>query len=113
MIYDRLLTIYSLKSAASPLVRVLENPVNHYYSEAEVFGSRFFAAQQAGEEIHMMVVLPRDDAEPRITATDYCIPQDDKVYRVVQAQYGTDRDGLPITTLSLHRVEEKYEILRS
>lgn len=112
MIYDRVLTVHDQADAGSPLLRRLKPGVSYYYAEREVYGSSYYRAKQAGEKISMMVELPRAEGEDRITADQYCIPEDGRIYKVVQAQYGTDGDGLPITTLSLERSEGKYEILR-
>lgn len=106
MIYDRLMTVYSLSSDSSPLKRRLINPQQFLYGESEVFASRYFAAQQAGERIDRLVQLWRAD----ISGGMYCIPEDGHVYRIVQAQHGLDRMGLEITTLSLRRMEDSYDI---
>ena len=113
MIYDRVLTIYTLDNAASPLTRRLRDPVGHYYAEREVFYNRYVANQQIGVRVNMMAELPRAEDEARITENQYCIPEDGGVYRVTQAQYGYDEDGLPITTLSLMRMEGKYELFKT
>lgn len=112
MIYDRVLTIFGQASGSSPLNRQLTSGVEHYYRELEVFASRYFAAYQAGETISALVELPRMEAE-RIEGNAFCELDDGTLYRVVQAQYGQDANGLPITTLSLKTVEGKYDILRT
>jgi len=112
MIYDKVLTIYKLGSGDSPLNRKLTDGVQYYYAEKEVYGSRYFQSQQVGVKISMMVEFPRFEGEPRITAENYCVPEDGETYKIVQAQYGADPNGLPITTLSLEKSEKKYEILR-
>ncbi|MEG0778579.1 MAG: hypothetical protein RSG55_07000 [Oscillospiraceae bacterium] len=111
MIYDKILTVYSLAPSPSPLTRKLGGGVQYYYAEKEVYGSRYFVAHQAGETINMMVELPRNEADARITCNNYIIPEDGNVYRIVQAQYGVDDDGLDITTLSLKWEDGKYDIL--
>ncbi len=112
MIYDRVLTVYELGNGSSPLLRKLTAGVEYYYAEKEVYGSRYFQSQQAGVKISMMVEIPRFEGTARIEVENYCIPEDGKVYRIVQAQYGADGAGLPISTLSLEKSENKYEILR-
>jgi hypothetical protein len=110
--YDRVLTVYSLDTESSPLSRSLVGPGGRYfYEEKEVYASRFYAARQAGEDVHMLVEIPLDPGDARILPEQYCIPADGQVYRIVQAQYGRDQDGLPVTTLSLQRKEGKYAIL--
>ena len=113
MIYDQTLTIYELAEGSSPLSRKLKNGIPYYYAEKEVYASRFFISKQSGESISLMVEIPRCDVDARITVNQYCIPEDGKVYRIVQAQYGYDLLGLPITTLSLKEEDGKYDILRS
>lgn len=111
MIYDRLLTVYELDRAASPFSRKLKNPVEFYYKELEVYSSRYYRAQQSGEQIDVLAELPRVPGEPRITPNNYCILDEGEIYRVVQAQYGSDNNGLPVTILSLRMEEGKYDIL--
>lgn len=111
MIYDRSLTVYSLASGSSPLARTLTGGIEHYYAEKEVYASRYYKAMEAGESVDMLLELPRMDTD-RITSGQYCVPDDGELYRIVQAQYGYDADGLPITTLSLKREGNKYDIIR-
>lgn len=106
MIYDKPLTVYDLEPSSSALKRRLLNPRTFYCGEKEVFGNRFFTALTAGERIDMMVELWRAD----ITGEQYAVPADGHVYRIVQAQHGENRDGLPITTLSLRREGSNYDI---
>ena len=113
MIYDRTLTVYSLQVGASPLVRKLHKPVKHYYCEREVYASRFAQARQVGDTITMLVSIPRMPYDERVTADQYCVPDDGRVYRITQAQHGYDSDGRPITTLSLAEPEGKYELLQT
>lgn len=107
MIYDHYLTIYDL--AGSPLSHKLTINSAHFYAPMEVYHARFWEGVQAGSRIDMMVQIPfgRD-----ISATQYAIPEDGHVYRIIQAQHGTDSDELPVTTLSLQREEGFYEICR-
>ena len=113
MIYDRVLTICTLDNAASALSRRLTAPVEYYYAEKEVYYARYVSNLQVGARVSMMVELSRAENAERITDEQYCIPEDGKVYRIIQAQYGEDADGLPITTLSLQRTEGKYELFKT
>lgn len=112
MIHDRLLEVFELAPSSSPLERKLQNGLEYYYGEKEVYASRYFSASQTGETINMLVEIPRLIEEDRIPTDRYCIPEDGKVYKIIQAQYGNDENFLPVTTLSLKAMEEKYEILR-
>lgn len=108
MIYERELNIYSLPDG-TPLQRKLQHVSRHLYAEMEVYHARYWESVQANSRIDMMVAVP-DGRE--ITATQYCVPEDSHVYRIEQAQHGKDKDGLPMTTLSLRRMEGNYDIAR-
>lgn len=110
--YDRILTVYRLSTGKSPLTRRLESPVEHYYRELDVYGSRYAQGKQVGETIVMLVAIPRADCDSRVAADMYCVPEDGKVYRIYQAAHGFDANGQPITTLSLSLPEGKYELLK-
>lgn len=106
MIYDRPIGIYTLP-AGSPLQHTLAPFGSYLCAEREVFHARYWESVQSGSRIDMMAELPfgRD-----ISATMYAIPADGHVYRVEQAQHGLDANGLPITVLSLMRMEGNYDI---
>ena len=102
MIYDRLMTVYDRDDADT---RELINPASYLYGEKEVYGSTFYQAMQAGEQADAMIELWRAD----IHAEQFCALDDGRVYRVVQARHGLNDDGLPITTLTLRRMEGRYD----
>ena len=106
MIYDRVLTIYELYGESSALRRRLVRGQDYAYGEKAVYGSRFYEAMQTGARLDRMVELWRAD----IHADQYAVLDDGDVYRVVQAQHGTNRDGLAITTQTLRREESEYDI---
>lgn len=108
MMCDHLLKIYDLP-AGTPLQAKLVFVSEHLYAPMEVYYKRYFESVLTGSAIDTMVQL-RDGES--ITASQYCIPDDGHVYRIVQAQHGYDADGLPITTLSLHRAEGNYDIAK-
>lgn len=108
MIYDRYLTVYDL-AGGSPLSHQLTVNSAHFYAELEVYHRRYWESVQAGSRIDRMIRVPFGED---LTAAQYVIPEDGHVYRVEQAQHGPDDDGLPVTTLSLRRMEGKYDILR-
>ena len=109
MIYDRYLTVYDL-AGGSPIGGKLTENSAHYYAEMEVYHRRYWESVQAGSRIDRMVRVPFGEA---LTATQYAIPEDGHVYRIEQAQHGLDEDGLPVTTLSLRRMEGSYDLLRT
>nr|DAL14550.1 MAG TPA_asm: hypothetical protein [Caudoviricetes sp.] len=108
-IYERELHVYTL-SAGTLLQGKLQLVSRHLYAEREVYHSRFWESVQAGSQIDLMVCVPDGRA---IRADMYCIPDDGHVYRIVQAQQGWDDLSLPMTTLSLRRMEAAYDIARS
>lgn len=112
MIYDKILTICQLGAGRSPAMRKLQKLSRHYYAERSVYASRFYQGKQAGAKLVRLVSLPRSIYDADIEADQYCILQDERVYRIDQAQRETDNDGLPITTLSLAEPEGKYELFQ-
>lgn len=115
MIYDRVLRVYTLAPGSSPVRRQLDaaSAVDHCYAEMEVYAARYYQGRQAGVTITRMVAVPRPDDDTRIEADQYVIPEDGRVYRIAQAQYDTDDNGLPVTTLSLAEPEGKYELYKT
>lgn len=108
MIYDRYLTVYDFAGGAPAGGKLTVNSA-HFYAEQEVYHRRYWESVQAGSRIDRMVRVPFGDD---LTATQYAIPEDGHVYRIEQAQHALDGDGLPVTTLSLRRMEGNYDILR-
>lgn len=108
MIYDHLLTVYTLE-AGSPLQKKLVNPVEHYYCNKDVYYRRFWTSIQAGSQIDRLVEIPYGD---EVMTNQYCVLEDGHVYRIEQAQPGKDADGLPINTLNLRRMSDNYDITK-
>lgn len=109
MIYDRgPLQIYTLDDP--PIADRLLPHSEHCYAELEVYHRRFWESVQAGDRVDRLVRVPYGE---ELTADLYCIPDDGHVYRVQQAQHGSDDNGLPCCTLSLHREEDNYDIIRA
>lgn len=107
MIYDRgPLQICSLSGGAA--LRGTLTPVSrHLYTELEVYHRRYWEAVQAESQIDRMARFPFG---LDIDAGLYAILEDGHVYKILQAQHGTDEDGLPCCTLSLMRKEANYDI---
>ena len=106
MIYDRLITIYDV-TGGSALGRKLVPPgVSHYCARRTVGLNRYYTALQIGQQTDDVLELPgRDD----ITPTQIAVFNGHQ-YRILQVQHASDKDGLPITVLSLSRMEELYEL---
>lgn len=127
MIYDKgPLQICELSGGTALRGRLLPGPL-HLYAELEVYHRRFWESVQADSQIDRLVRVPwgRD-----LDAGLYCILPDEKdpdpwrgltegskprliaghVYKIVQAQHGTDEDGQPCCTLSLMRKEDNYDL---
>lgn len=108
MIYDKYIEILKLpEDVGTPLQGKLEPVFDAFCGELTVFHSRFWESVQAGSRIDIMVELPlhRKDADAEMYAK-----YDGHIYRIEQAQYQTDKNGLPVTVLSLKRSEERYDI---
>lgn len=108
MIYDRLLKVYSLGEAASPLERKLAPHSTHYGAYVTVYHRTHYASLQAGQTVDLMMQIPRG---MEILAGMYAIPEDGHVYQIAEAQPDIDEDGLPVYNLSLHREDQRYDIL--
>ena len=77
-----------------------------FCAELEVYHARFWESVQADSRIDTMVQIPlRRDA----TAHMYAV-LGDHTYRIEQAQFLEDEFGLPVTRLSLMRMEHNYDI---
>lgn len=113
MIYDKILTIYTLRPGRSPAVRKLKAVSQHFYCERTVYASRFYAGKQTGQKLVRMVSMPRSVFDAPIEADQYCTLEDGHVYRIDQAQREQDADGLDINTLSLAEPEGKYELFQN
>ena len=102
MIYDKQIKVLRLPdgvgtiSQAKQLVQVF----SAYCGELEVYHRRYWEAVQAGSRVDCMVELPlhRKDAEAAMFAA-----YGSRLWEIVQAQFGEDEQGLPVTRLSLKR----------
>lgn len=110
MIYDRVVEVFELDTASSPLQRRLVLHSAHYYGRKTVYHKTYFEALQAGESVNRMIQIPAPENPP--TATMYAVPDDGHVYRIIEVQPTEDEDGLPVVVLSLHREEARYDLFR-
>ena len=112
MIYDRIVEVFNLDTASTPLSRRLVLHSSHYYARLTVYAQRYFDAAQAGETIDGMIRVPLDGGS-ELRAGQYAVPADGSVYRITAARPDWDADELPVVDLSLHREEGRYELFRS
>lgn len=107
MIYDTLITICRLPDdIGTPLQGKLKAVFTAFCGEKEVYHRRYWESVQAGSRIDLMVELPlRRNVDAGMFAK-----YKDHVYSIEQAQFGQDPNQLPITTLSLKRLEAQYDI---
>lgn len=110
MIYDRLLWICTPPAGfGAPFQGKLVKRRKHFYGELTVYHRRYWEAVQAGTRVDCMVQVPYGQA---IRATEYALLADGHMYRVEEAQQTTDEWGLPVTNLSLRRLEGNYDLCK-
>lgn len=106
-IYDKPITVAKLSADAGSILQGLPEPVfRAYCAEQEVYHRRYWESVQAGSRIEKLVELPFH----RPCDAGMFAKCDGRLYSIEQAQFGKDKDGLPITTLSLKREEVPYDI---
>lgn len=107
MIYDTPITVLKLPdNVGTPLQGKLQATFVAFCGEKEVYHRRFWESVQAGSRVDLMVEVPlRRKVEAGMFAHFR-----GSIYSIEQVQFGQDADGLPITTLSLKRAEEQYDI---
>ena len=107
MIYDTPIIIAKLPdNVGTPLQGKLQRLFGAFCGEKEVYHRRFWESVQAGSRVDLLVELPFHRA---VDAGMY-VKYKSHIYSIEQAQFGKDKDGLPITTLSLKRMEGQYDI---
>lgn len=107
MICDLELKLYRL-SGGTPLTGSLEHIGDYLYGEQEVFHKRYWEAVQAGDSIDTMAQIPLHiDKSSEL----YAKLADGNLYRVVQLQLSRDKNGLPVSILSLSRDNRRFNIL--
>lgn len=106
MIYDTPITILKLPSTVgTPIQGKLEAVLSAYCGEKTVYHTRYWESVQSGHQVDKLVELPlhRD-----VTANMYA-KYKGHVYSIQQTQFETDKDGLPVTVLSLERAGAQYD----
>lgn len=107
MIYDRDIGVYTIEGPG-PLNGFPKLYAECYCAEQEVFHKRYWEAVQAGYIITSMVQIP-GHIEPE--GDIYVRLSGERWYRVEQLQRSYDKNGLPVTVLSLSRSDRRFEIL--
>ena len=106
MIYDRALSHCVLPSG-NPLTGKLRQVGVYLYADMTVYHKRYWESVQAGTSVDRIAALT---GHMNIDSGDYCVLEDDRVYRVEQVQFQQDEFGLPQTVLSLHRTDLRYQL---
>ena len=108
MIYGKPVSILKLPDDVGiPLQGKLDPVFDAWCGEMTVFHNRFWEAVQAGSRIDVMVEIP---LHRRDVDAGYFAKYKGHVYSIEQVQYQTDKDGLPVTVLSMKRAEVQYDI---
>lgn len=107
MIYDTEITILKLPDDVGIPLQGQPQPVfTAFCGEMEVYHRRFWEAVQARSRIDRMVELP---LHRPVDAGMFALYKD-HIYSIEQAQFGRDKNQLPVTILSMKRSEDQYDI---
>lgn len=106
MIYDTAIEIlYLPKPLTVPAAGTLVRKISAMCARKTVYAKRYWDAVSNDRHIDEYVELPM---LRNVTGGDYARLMG-HTYRVEQAQFGQDEDGLPVTWLSLMRMEDRYD----
>lgn len=109
MIYDTPIVVAQLPDDIGTVLHGAPRRLfSAFCGEKEVFHSRYWEAVQADSRIDLLVELP---LHRPADAGMYAVCKK-RLYSIEQAQYGKDSNGLPVTILSLKKVEVPYDISR-
>lgn len=106
MVYDKPITVLAMPDTQGiPTKGCLVKTFDAWCAEKTVYAKRFWEAVASGARVDKLVELPlvRD-----IPAAGYA-RLGGHTYRIEQAQFGEDSQGLPVTWLSLQRMEDAYD----
>lgn len=107
MIYDTEITILKLRDGEGiPKPGNLEKVFLAFCGEEEVYHKRFWEAVAAYSRVDRLVELPLH----RNVEAGMFAKYKGHVYSIEQAQFGKDKNDLPITTLSLKRAGVQYDL---
>lgn len=108
---DGLLKLYRLQDDAKPGEMPRQKLVflQDAWFEFRVVGyGRFYAAKGAQQQADLLLRTP--EPLPRVRIGMYVILEDGLQYRIDNVQRTTDDDGLPVTDLTLFRLEELFNV---
>lgn len=108
---DGILSLYDLRDVAEPGNMPDERLVlvqTAFFGFRVVGYGRYYAALGANQQVDLLVRTP--EPLPSVRVGMYCILEDGFQYRVDNVQRVTDDDGLPVTDLSLFRLEELFDV---
>ena len=106
MIYDKPITVLAMPDTQGiPTKGGLVKKFDSWCAEKTVYASRFWESVANGSRVDKLVELPLHRDVP---AASYA-RLGGHTYRVEQTQTGEDGDGLPVTWLSLMRMEDAYD----
>ena len=105
-IYDRFVTIHDVIGGSVLGRRLAATGTGFYCARRKVGLTRYYTALQIGDQTDAMLELP---GRVPIRTTQIAV-MDAEQYRILQVQHELDKDGLPVTVLSLSRLEELYEL---
>ena len=77
-----------------------------FCGEKEVYHRRYWESVQADSRIDRLVEMP---LHRTVDAGMYTVYKN-RLYSIEQAQFGKDENDLPVTVLSLKRVEVPYDV---
>ncbi len=106
MIYDKPISLLAMPDTTGiPSPGCLVPVFDAWCAEKTVYAKRFWEAVANGSRVDKLVELPLHRDVP---AASYA-RLGGHTYRVEQTQTGEDGDGLPVTWLSLMRMEDAYD----
>lgn len=107
---DKKLTLYTLQNTAEKGMMPTEKLVflsDEYYEERTIGYNRNYAALGADHRVDALVRIWRLDT---VKPNDYAVLEDGNQYRIDFIQQLTDDDNLPVTDLTLVRLEDFYDV---
>ena len=108
---DGLITIYTLEKIGEPgdmPKEQLKTKSQHMYGERTIGYGRQYAAKSVNEQVDMLVRFWQDRS---IHIRNYA-GIDDEQYIIDNVQHLKDEDGLPVTDLTLRRLDKLYEVAK-
>lgn len=108
---DGFLKLYRLQDEAKPGEMPREKLVflqGAYFEERVVGYGRYYAAKGAQQQVDKLLRTP--EPLPAVRTGMYVILENGLQYRVDNVQRTTDDDDLPVTDLTLFRMEEFFDV---